>query len=251
MLKSIIVGLTAAALVMPVAAQAAAPVVKPGKGRGIVVIEVTGIAKDPTKLFGITDMNLHIAWFDKARRKPYLESEFLGAVTTDVQFELATTAAGHSYLIASPYAGRSLFYMFSAQTQWEMCLNAGTVSFYIPEDRYTFLGRFDPTETRLQIEQAVMNGKMPNVVKHTDNIPTLLDGYLTGFTPPSTDAADVARIEADMAEIYGAPIEIGMGVSEPVTFDLSHYEFRGKERTACFEWSSKKQRPQGFNGFKE
>ncbi|OYW82388.1 MAG: hypothetical protein B7Z26_03440, partial [Asticcacaulis sp. 32-58-5] len=48
-------------LAMSPVANAAPPEVKPGKGRGVVIIEVTGIAKDPTKLFGITDMNLHVA----------------------------------------------------------------------------------------------------------------------------------------------------------------------------------------------
>jgi len=230
-------------------AHADAPKLKEGKGFGIVILEVDGI-EPQQRMWAMDDMVLYISWFDKVANRPYIESNQI--TSTDSIFQLASTASGHSYLIAKTYAGRSLLYQFTAQAQWRMCLNKGTISFYVAEDRYTYLGRYAPAQTRTQIEQAVMTHRMQSSVYRSASIPVLPDGHLAGFTAPAGTSEEKDRIEADMAEIFGAPHDIDVVQSTPIEFALTDYIHKdGHIEKMCAQWSSKKNRPEGFNGFKE
>ncbi|MFT4091943.1 MAG: hypothetical protein QM645_14535 [Asticcacaulis sp.] len=231
---------------------AAAPQLKLGKGRGIVVIAVDGVLPRTTALTAPLDINLPIGWFDKENNRPYMESEFQGLTNTEANFKLVRAPSGRDYLIARAHAGRSAFIKYEDQGRWEICLNKGTYSFYIAEDTYTYLGRFDPSDASAVIEQAIRQGKMPRAVQQHANIPTLLNTRLDGFVPASDSSEERDIVAQDMSELYGSAIALQVGELTPTEFELTDYVDRnGVSTEMCFNWSSKKNRPVGFNGFKE
>ena len=243
-MKRIIINLLAvAAGLWATAAVATPPDITPGKakGKGVVIIQLD---RSSDVLPMGTLWKLRAAWFDKAVQQPYVEGDADGGARNDTAFSIYTTDTGRRYLIARANAGRSILTQVEYQINWKMCLNAGSYSFNVPEDRYTYLGRLDPRWALRRIDGAIMSGLLVNYQDRR----TLMNGQLDGFVPAG-DAAELAQVEKDISALYEKAVTVTAGDTTPQTFALSQPHAAANK--ACWAWSSKDTRPEGFNGFRE
>ena len=241
-MKRIIISLLAVAgTVWATTAWATPPSLTSGKGKGIVIIQLERKSDAPS-----LDMmwNLRAAWFDAAAGKPYVEN---APTRSDTGFGVYAAPSGRYYMVARANAGRSVFTQFEAMVQWKMCLDGGSYAFSVPEDRYTYLGRLDPRPAQRRINGAVQSG----LLLAYPNRNTLMTGRLDGFVPAG-DAAELAQVQKDISGMYEKAVEVTAGDAAPETFETALVpEKDGVMVKACWAWSSKDTRPQGFNGFRE
>jgi hypothetical protein len=185
------------------------------------------------------------SWFDSKNKVPYVEGDTVGLSSSAFKSKVVTTKSGRSYLVSRAYTGRAAILMVTVEAMWEMCLNNGTASFYVLPGKFTYLGHFSFVPSRQLMAQAVRAGKMPATIGNRDNVRPLRNERLVGFTPFATAPTEFDQVQTDLNEIYGETVDVSAG-------DISATNYEVFEDTnACFKKHSPKERPQGFDGFKQ